>query len=182
MNKIYTKTGDKGETSLLSGKRVKKCCIEMQAVGEVDELNAILGILVEEIGDEFKTKKKKLILIQHKLFVVGAQLASVQTKLNNIPKITGGDVKALEKWIDEIDAGLPKLKNFILPGGSEEAAFSFYARAVCRRAEREIVSVSEKHEVDHLLKQYLNRLSDLLFVLARWFNKETDVEEVVWKK
>lgn len=183
MNKIYTKTGDKGETSLLGGGRVKKCCVEMQAIGEVDELNALLGVLIEEMGgDEFKKERENLILVQNRLFVIGAQLASVQTRLDNVPKIVKKDIRMLERWIDKMDKELPKLKNFILPGGSEEAALSFYARAVCRRAERAMVGLSEKYDVDRSLKQYLNRLSDLLFVLARWFNKIEGIKEVKWKK
>lgn len=168
---ICTKTGDKGETSLLGGKRVKKCCLEMEAIGEVDELNSLLGMLIEEIIEDFSREAKRLLGIQQQLFVVGGQLASVQTKLKNIPVLKKSEVAKLEKWIDAMGKELSPLKSFIIPGGCEEAALSFYVRAVCRRAERQVVKLSERYSVDPVIKQYLNRLSDLLFVLGRWFNK-----------
>ncbi|MBI4993295.1 MAG: cob(I)yrinic acid a,c-diamide adenosyltransferase [Candidatus Magasanikbacteria bacterium] len=174
MPKIYTKTGDKGETSLLGGKRVRKCCLEMEAIGEVDELNSLLGMLVEEIIEDFLREAKRLLDIQRQLFVVGAHLAGAQMSkssrpLTNLPtyKLTH-----LKKWIDAMEKDLPRLKNFIIPGGCEEAALCFYIRAVCRRAERRVVGLSEKYAVDPIIKQYLNRLSDLLFVLGRWINKK----------
>ncbi|MBI5222678.1 MAG: cob(I)yrinic acid a,c-diamide adenosyltransferase [Candidatus Magasanikbacteria bacterium] len=174
MPKIYTKTGDKGETSLLGGERVKKCCLEMEAVGEVDELNSLLGMLIEEVVENFPREAKRLLDIQRQLFVVGAQLAAVQMpKSNRKPfGFAQGRLTSLEKWIDAMEKDLPRLKNFILPGGCEEAALSFYVRAVCRRAERRVIELSEKYKIDPIVKQYLNRLSDLLFVLGRWFNKE----------
>ena len=180
--KIYSKTGDKGQTSMLGGKRISKSCLEMDAIGEVDELNALLGVLVEEMEDDFKTEKKKLVIIQHKLFTIGSQLAALQTTLVKTPKITKANVKSLESWIDKMESDLPKLKNFIIPGGSEEASISFYARAICRRAERRIIELSETYKISEPLKQYINRLSDLLFVLGRWLNLKSEVEEVKWKK
>ena len=142
----------------------------------------MLGVLVEEMDDEFKAEKKKLINIQHKLFTIGSQLAALQTTLVKTPKITKGNVTALEKWIDKMEGELPKLKNFIIPGGSEESSLSFYARAICRRAERRIIELSETYKVSEPVKQYINRLSDLLFVLGRWLNLKAEVDEVVWKK
>lgn len=180
--KIYTKTGDKGKTSTLGGKRVCKCCLEMEAVGEVDELNAFLGILIEEIEDNFKKEKRQLINVQHCLFTIGANLAALQTDLFNIPKLQNYKITKLEQWIDEMEKDLLELQNFILPGGCEEAALSFYVRAVCRRAERCIIGLSKKYQIDPPIKQYLNRLSDCLFVLARWINFKSGVEEVKWKK
>lgn len=180
--KIYTKTGDSGKTSMLGGKRVSKSCLEMEAIGEVDELNAFLGILIEEIEDDFKLEKNKLINIQNCLFVIGANLAAVQTDLKKINKLGNKEIKKLETWIDKMDSELPKLKNFILPGGSEESAKSFYARAICRRAERCVIKLEEKYKLDANIKKYLNRLSDLLFVLGRWLNYKSGVEEVKWKK
>lgn len=182
MAKIYTKSGDKGMTSVLGGKRVEKCCLEMEAIGEVDELNAFLGMLVEEIGEDFKTEKNKLLDIQNDLFVIGSNLAGLQTDLKNIPKLSISKISKLEKWIDKMEKDLPKLKNFILPGGSEEAAMAFYARTVCRRAERVVISLDQKYVVPLVIKKYLNRLSDLLFVLGRWFNMKNNVKEVKWKK
>ena len=172
--KIYTKTGDKGETALLGAKRVKKCCLEMEAIGEVDELNSLLGMLIEEVAENFPQEAKKLLAIQWQLFVVGSRLAAAQTKLKNVPALKKSEVIKLEKWIDAMEKDLPALKNFIIPGGCEEAALSFYVRAVCRRAERQMIGLSKKYPVDPVIKQYLNRLSDLLFVLGRWFNKKTN--------
>lgn len=182
MAKIYTKSGDKGMTSVLGGKRVEKCCLEMEAIGEVDELNAFLGMLIEEIEEDFKMEKNKLLTIQSDLFVVGSNLAGLQTDLKNISKLSSSKIFKLERWIDKMEKDLPKLKNFILPGGSEEAAMSFYARAICRRAERVVISLDQKYVVPVSIKKYLNRLSDLLFVLGRWFNLKNGVGEVKWKK
>ena len=179
---------------MLGGKRISKSCLEMDAIGEVDELNALLGVLVEEMDSQFKVEKKKLITIQHKLFTIGSQLAALQATLVKTPKITKVNVTALEKWIDKMESDLPKLKNFIIPGGSEESSLSFYARAICRRAERRIIELSEQYKslprserssgtgVSEPVKQYINRLSDLLFVLGRWLNMKSEVEEIIWKK
>lgn len=179
MTKIYTKQGDGGMTSMLGGKRISKSCLEMEAIGEVDELNAGLGVLIEELGNEMGGK---LIKVQHKLFVIGSNLAGLQTDLDSLPKLKKEDVEYLENWIDEMNNDLPELTNFILPGGCEEAALSYQSRAVCRRAERVMIALSEKYEVDELIKQYLNRLSDLLFTLGRWLNLQDGVEEVNWEK
>lgn len=192
MTKIYTKQGDKGMTSVLGGKRVSKSCLEMDVIGEVDELNAVLGMLVEEMDSEFEAEKKKVVEIQHKLFTIGAQLAALQTDLVETPEIENKDVEMLENWIDAMDKDLPELKNFIIPGGSEESCLSFYARAICRRAERRLIELSGKYDslprserssgtgVPEPAKQYINRLSDLLFTLARWLNVGQEVEEVKW--
>ncbi len=172
--KIYTKTGDHGQTSLLGGKRVLKSCLEMEAIGEVDELNSWLGVLIEEIGEKFKKEAGKLKEIQQKLFVIGAELAAMQMNKMRIYKSNANlqmrDVVKLEKWIDEMEKRLPKLKTFIPYSGTEEAVKAFYARAICRRVERAIIKLSEKLEVPSEIKKYLNRLSDALFVLGRWFN------------
>lgn len=184
MPKIYTKKGDKGETSMLGGKRVSKSCLEMEAIGEVDELNSWLGILIEEIEDDFKKETKKLREVQKDLFLIGANLASLQ-----MPKTKSklADLQAcrlvnLEKWIDAMEKDLPKLKSFISYTGSEEAVKAFYARAICRRAERVMIKLSEQYKVPVQVKKYLNRLSDTLFVLGRWLNKRAGVEDINWKK
>lgn len=176
MPKIYTKTGDNGETSLLGGKRVKKCCLEMEAIGEVDELNSWLGVLIEEIGDDFKKEAQKLKDVQKDLFVIVAELAAIQMPKNSykVVKLKSLKAKKLENWIDEMEKKLPKLKNFISYTGSEESVKAFYARAICRRAERAVISLSEGYAVSPTIKKYLNRLSDALFVLGRWFNKEAN--------
>ena len=182
MAKIYTKSGDKGMASLLNGKRVDKCCLEMEAIGEIDELNAFLGILIEEVEEDFKVEKNKLLNIQNDLFVIGSILAGLQTDLKKVPKLSSSKISKLEKWIDKMEKDLPKLKNFILPGGSEEAALAFYARSICRRAERVVISLDQKYVVPISIKKYLNRLSDTLFVFGRWLNMMNGVEEVKWKR
>ncbi len=175
--KIYTKTGDKGETSLLGGKRVMKCCLEMEAIGEVDELNSWLGVLIEEIEEKFKGEAKKLKEVQRHLFIVGANLAGLQLGLDNVKKFNRNlteikkKLKYLEKWIDEMERKLPKIKIFIPYSGTEEAVKAFYARAICRRAERAVIRLSEKCVVSPNVKKYMNRLSDALFVLGRWINR-----------
>ena len=177
--KIYTKTGDKGETSLLGGKRVFKSCLEMEAIGEVDELNSWLGVLIEEIEEKFKREAKKLKKIQKKLFIIGSGLAAVQMEKKVIKKLNNLEIKELEQWIDGMEKKLPKLKNFINYEGTEEAVKAFYARAICRRVERAVVRLLDSQtspcsllpREGNEIKKYLNRLSDLLFVLGRWFNR-----------
>lgn len=180
--KIYTKTGDSGKTSMLCGKRVCKCCLEMEAIGEVDELNAVLGLLAEDLEDDFKQERRKIIDVQKCLFTIGANIAGLQTKLVKIPKFQNSKILELEDWIDAMEKDLPKLKTFIIPGGSEEAAWCYFARAVCRRAERAVIGLAKKYKIDLAIKKYLNRLSDCLFVLGRWLNKKKGVKEVKWKK
>jgi len=177
MPKIYTKTGDKGATSILGGKRVPKSCLEMEAIGEVDELNSWLGVLIEEIEEKFKKEAKRLKEIQKRLFVIGAELAAMQMNVRNTKttKLRKSDTTGLEKWIDEMERKLPKLKNFIPYSGSEEAVKSFYARAICRRAERTVIRLSENYDVSSNVKKYMNRLSDALFILGRWINESTKI-------
>ncbi|PLX26383.1 ATP:cob(I)alamin adenosyltransferase [Candidatus Parcubacteria bacterium] len=181
MTKIYTKKGDDGKTYILGGKCVKKSCIEIVATGEVDELNAMIGLLCAELSgvEDLAEKLKK---IQHKLFVVGSNIAAVQTDLVEVPKLEPEHVEQLEHWIDEMNEELDELKQFILPGGNKAASISFIARAVCRRAERHLIKLTDHYEVDLMLRRYLNRLSDFLFVLGRYINKKHDVEDIAWKK
>lgn len=180
--KIYTKTGDKGETSLLGGKRVSKNCVEMRAIGEVDELNAMLGMLVAQFPPEFTDQKDRLVAAQHKLFTIGSNLAAVQTELINVPKLLIADIEMLESWIDKLTSELSELTQFILPGGSLLGSYCFYARALCRRAERQIVGLSHHYEIDPFLGQYINRLSDVLFTLGRWINQKQGIPDVAWQK
>ncbi|MBP7992534.1 MAG: cob(I)yrinic acid a,c-diamide adenosyltransferase [Candidatus Magasanikbacteria bacterium] len=180
--KIYTKTGDLGETSLLGGKRVKKNCIEMEAIGEVDELNSSLGVLLSGLSLEENETILRLKKVQNNLFVIGSQLAAVQTDLVKVPELSESEVKSLEDWIDQMSADLPELTQFILPGGTVPAAESFMARAICRRAERQVVGLAEKHKDLVVAQQYLNRLSDALFVLARFLNIKAGEKEVFWEK
>ena len=182
--KIYTKTGDAGETSLIGGVRVKKHCIEIDAIGDIDELNAMLGVIVSIMNDDrFGEARERLTHVQHRLFTIGSNVADVQMKLGNVPKLVAADVQALELWIDEMENTLQPLQQFILPGGSVAAAQAFFARAICRRAERRVVELRERHiDLHPMIQQYLNRLSDALFVLGRWVNKTEGFADVVWEK
>lgn len=182
--KIYTKTGDKGETSLLGGKRVSKSCLEMQVIGEVDELNASLGVVVallSKIQNEEINKIGNFIQsIQRDLFKVGAELAAIQGPLEDkIEKIDSARVGEMEVFIDQFWGQLPELKNFILPGGSLAGAELHRARTVCRRAERQLVDFSKNASVRSELSVYINRLSDFLFATARFINSKERVEEIV---
>jgi cob(I)alamin adenosyltransferase len=181
--KIYTKTGDKGETSLFGGKRVWKDDLRIQAYGTVDELNAILGVAITELA---ATELKDVIAgIQNDLFTVGSDLASPLEKENKnfvIPRIDSLFVTRLELLIDKFDSQLPLLKNFILPGGLKGSAILHHARTVCRRAEREVVALSRIERINDQIEVYLNRLSDLLFVLARFENFSSDTNDLYWQK
>ncbi|MHB8906212.1 MAG: cob(I)yrinic acid a,c-diamide adenosyltransferase [Melioribacteraceae bacterium] len=181
--KIYTKTGDKGETSLFGGKRVWKDDLRIQAYGTTDELNAVLGIAVAELSD---VELKDVISgIQNDLFTVGSDLASPIEKENKnfvIPRIDSQFVTRLELLIDKFDSQLPALKNFILPGGSKVSAILHHARTVCRRAEREVVALSRIEGINDQIEVYLNRLSDLLFVLARFENFSSKHPDIEWRK
>lgn len=179
--KIYTKTGDKGETSLLGGKRVFKNCVEMEAIGEVDELNSSIGLLVAHL-DKDSEEKKCLQKIQNKLFDIGSNLAAVQTDIIKVPQINTNDLEFLENRIDKMTAELPELTQFILPGGSVQASLAFQARAICRRAERVVTKLNQHYELNENIPKYLNRLSDYLFTLARYFNKIENIEEITWQK
>jgi len=177
--KIYTKTGDAGQTSLFGGVRTNKNDPRIEAYGTVDELNSVLGIALS-----FKTTEQgKNILnkIQQNLFVVGADLATPEGRKERIKRVGQKEIDWLEAKIDDLQSGLPELKSFILPGGSKSGSYLHLARTVCRRAERAIVSCRKKEAVsDHLLI-YVNRLSDLLFVLARHENHQQGIEETPWK-
>lgn len=174
--KIYTKTGDKGETSLYGGKRIYKNDTRIEAYGSVDELNCTLGVILSILKD--KKIKVGLTEIQKDLMVTGSALACYKIPDNNYFK---EKAEILEKWIDEADDKLPKLNNFILPGGNMQSALLHQARSICRRAERRAVELSRKEEIDRDIIVYLNRLSDLLFVLARYINFKTKNKEIIWK-
>lgn len=177
--KIYTKTGDKGKTSLLSGEKVKKHNIRLNAYGSVDELNSFIGYLISLNIN--KKHKEFLTDVQHKLFNLGALLAVKKDVSFRIPEITDKDIQALETEIDRLNKGIPPLKEFILPGGSAETAQCHICRSVCRRAERTVSELSEKEKIQELLLIYLNRLSDYFFVLARKISQEKEIKETVWK-
>ncbi len=178
---IYTKTGDAGTTSLVGGTRVEKTHIRLDAYGTVDELNSFVGWLACVIEDN--ETKTFLSFVQNKLFAVGSYLAteteSVTPKAASI--ISEDDITKIETEIDRLDEKLPKLNRFVLPGGSEAASRAHICRSICRRAERMIYKVAEKHPVDERITRFVNRLSDYFFVLARKEANEKG-EEVHWEK
>lgn len=177
--KIYTKTGDAGTTSLFGGKRVSKAELRVEAYGTVDELNAHMGLLRDQ---KINQKNKFLVSIQDRLFVIGSLLATVpgNTKVK-IPHLTEDDIVALEKEIDAMEKNLEPMKSFVLPGGHPSVSVGHVARTVCRRAERLVVALNNHEPVDPLVVKYLNRLSDFLFVLARWMTKKLKVKETPWR-
>lgn len=179
--KIYTRTGDKGETSLFGAERVSKASLRVNAYGDVDETNSHIG-LVRSFNKE---KKISAILeeIQSDLFVLGSDLATPinSPSRKNIPTITAKHVKRLEKLIDEIEEQNLPLRKFVLPAGSKTASLLHVARTVCRRAERKVVALKEKETINEQCLIYLNRLADLLFVLARFANKISNVKDIEWK-
>lgn len=183
--KIYTKTGDKGTTRLVDGSCVEKFNPRVEAYGTVDELNSYLGVVrvgLQKIS-ELKPLDDIFEKIQNQLFNLGSLLACADEKIfTKLPPIEEKQVLALEQKIDELTAELPELRNFILPAGHEVAAHLHVARTFCRRAERRSAEIMVKDERYSLSLQYLNRLSDFLFVAARWANLKTRFEDVTWKK
>ncbi len=173
--KIYTKTGDSGLSSLLSGQRVKKNHERIEAYGTIDELNSFIALLASYKLDN--NIKKQLLSIQNSLFTAGSQLAVEGDIKFNVPKITEQDIADLEHAVDEMEAHIPKLKSFILPGGSPENATAHICRSICRRAERKAVGLQDSPK---LVIQYLNRLSDYFFVLARYISALKQNPEVIW--
>ena len=178
---IYTKTGDKGKTSLVGGKRVDKTHVRLDAYGTIDELNSFVGLLVCEVKDE--ELNEFLLFIQNKLFVVGSYLATeaeAQTP-QSPPIITEEDIEALETMMDSMDAKLPKLTRFILPGGSESAARAHICRTICRRAERNVYRVADEFPIHETILIFLNRLSDFFFLTARLESLKTG-KEMYWEQ
>ena len=178
--KIYTKTGDAGQTSLFGGSRVSKAHYRIDAYGTVDELNSFLGLLRDQPVNA--SRKELIVNIQNKLFTIGATLATEpgNTKVKT-PALSEEDILVLESEIDNMDTVLPPLKNFILPGGHQSISFGHVARTICRRAERLVTVLNDHEKVDILVIKYLNRLSDYLFVLCRKMTAELNVEETPWK-
>lgn len=178
--KIYTKTGDQGETGLLGGPRVSKSHARVAAYGELDELNAALGLArAEGLPSEIDCVLSR---IQHELFSVGAELACPYPEAYGLPVVEALHIDQLERDLDHFDARLPALKHFILPGGSKTSALLHLARTICRRAERAVVSLREKdpQHVSQNVIGYVNRLGDLLFLLARAANQAADIPDVPW--
>ena len=176
--RIYTKTGDSGETGLFGGKRLPKNDLRVEAYGTVDELNAYIGLLRDYCQKSAITDLLKGV--QDRLFTIGSNLASDPDKEMITPDVTEEDIALLESAIDDMNAELPPLKHFILPGGHPVVSHAHIARCVCRRAERRVVALAHESTVLPVLVKYLNRLSDYLFVLARFLAKTNDVKEVIW--
>lgn len=182
--KIYTRGGDRGETSLFGGDRVPKGHARVEAMGAVDELNAVLGRAVAQLPEG--TTRNRLQGVQHDLFTIGAGLATRSgdgaRPRPETPTLAEGRTAELEAWIDEVSEGLPELTAFVLPGGQPSAAALHVARTVCRRAERAVARLAEAEDVAGNVLPYLNRLSDLLFTLARAENQRSGTGDITWRK
>lgn len=177
--KIYTKTGDKGETSLFGGTRVSKADDRLEAYGTIDELNAHIGLIRDT---QTSLERRELLKeIQDRLFTIGSHLATdKESKKSQLPDLHESDVELLENQMDALDKKLPEMKSFILPGGHVHVSYCHIARCVCRRAERLTIKMSESVEIEPIIIRYLNRLSDYLFVMGRKMAIELGVEEVPW--
>ena len=181
MSKVYTKTGDKGTTSLIGGTRVKKSDIRIESYGTIDELNSFIGLLATYVDE--KETADLLAEIQNVLFNVGCNLAMGERFKKEIKESVVADVliEHVEKAIDRMQAAIPELKSFVIPGGSRSASTAHVCRTVCRRAERLIIALDEGSEVDRNLMAYVNRLSDYFFVLSRYLNNIEKVDEKIWQ-
>ncbi|MDQ2772689.1 MAG: cob(I)yrinic acid a,c-diamide adenosyltransferase [Bacteroidota bacterium] len=178
--KIYTKTGDKGLTSLIGGTRVLKSSLRIECYGSVDELNSYIGLVRDQ--DVNANRRPLLKEIQDRLFTIGSALAADPEKSKmKLPDLHVGDVTLLEEEMDRLNLDLPELRAFILPGGHPAVSHTHVARCVCRRAERLVIHLSEESFVADLVVVYLNRLSDFLFVLSRAMAQDLGVEEVTWQ-
>ncbi len=179
--RIYTKFGDKGNTSLFGGATVSKSDLRVDAYGNIDELNALLGVVLssgtqKELSNVLKSSLK---IIQKDLFVIGTELATKGTKPKKI--LLPSRISELEAEIDALDAQLPLLRNFILPGGSKTSSLLHLARTICRRAERSIVALAQKETINPEIVVYINRVGDLLFMHARYANYKSRIPETIWK-
>jgi cob(I)alamin adenosyltransferase len=189
ITKVYTRTGDKGFTKLVGGKKVSKDAARIESYGTLDELNSILG-LARVFNDELKdrlsgAKRVDEIFrrLQNELFDLGSELATPPDfSYEGMFRVGDGEVKALERLIDELQKDLAPLNSFILPGGGKVSGFLHQARTVCRRAEREILRLSHEEEISEWPLKYVNRLSDLLFVLSRWVSKNLGEPEYLWER
>ena len=178
--KLYTKTGDKGKTSLLGGKKVSKADLRIEAYGNVDELNAFVGHLKDHEEVESRLKQQ-LYWIQEHLFTIGSILATEEDFSGfELPKISETEVSQLEVWIDKFDGELPALKNFILPGGHPAVSLAHICRTICRRTERSIIALSNESPVEEVILRFINRLSDYFFIFARALSKLLDAPEIPW--
>jgi len=174
LTRIYTRTGDDGSTGLTGGTRIAKDHPRVEAIGAIDELNSAIGVVIAQVLPE--SLDAMLTGIQHTLFDLGGELSMPETVL-----VSDEEITRLEQWLDTLNAELPPLKEFILPGGSTAAANCHLARAVCRRAERRLHTLAQRESVNRASFGYLNRLSDLLFVMARELNRTTGKPDVFWR-
>jgi len=183
VNRIYTRTGDAGETGLFGGGRVAKSHVRVRAYGEVDELNAAIGWVIARLPESETEVRSRLTTVQGDLFTLGAHLATPADAASrkHIPPLPEDRPAEFEQWIDEAEEELEPLKSFILPGGSEAGAALHLARTVCRRAERHVVELAADTAIDGAILVYLNRLSDLLFDLARLVNRRAGAPETPWR-
>lgn len=177
--KIYTKTGDKGKTSLFGGTRVSKSDDRLEAYGTIDELNSYIGLIRDTQLDDIR--RNTLKEIQDRLFTIGSHLATdKESKMDQVPDLKDADIEFLEAEMDKMDKVLPEMTSFILPGGHVNVSYCHVARCVCRRTERLTIKFSEGVDIEPIIIRYLNRLSDYLFVLSRMVAKELGVDEVPW--
>ena len=180
--KIYTKNGDRGKTSLIGGRKVSKHDLQVEAYGSIDELNSFMGLLKDySKNDEIN---QVLFKVQLKLFTIGSILAQENTSSNSVIleklNISAKDTNFIELQIDKLEKKLPKLSKFIIPGGHKLVSYCHVSRSICRRAERKISKLSDSVKLDSNILPYINRLSDFLFVLSRYFSKELDIKESYW--
>lgn len=191
ITKVYTRVGDKGETSLVGGKRVPKDSPRIDAYGTIDELNSIVGlarVFNEENLDASEAEAHQfldrvLCQIQDELFDLGSELATLPESFQEgMYRVSEKEIERIEKLIDQCQKDLEPLKSFILPGGGRVGAYLHQCRTVCRRAEREILRLSRAEEINHDVIKYMNRLSDLFFVLSRWISKQTGEQEYLWQR
>ncbi|MDI9631753.1 MAG: cob(I)yrinic acid a,c-diamide adenosyltransferase [Acidobacteriota bacterium] len=180
ITKVYTRTGDEGRTGLGSGRRVEKDAARIDAYGEVDELNSVLGLVRAQLAES--PAAAVVARIQNELFHLGSDLCVPEEDKERlpVPVVREEHVRALEAWIDEMQAALEPLANFVLPAGAPAAAGLHVARAVCRRGERRVVGLARAERIGPWVIPYLNRLSDALFVAARWENRRQGVPDVLW--
>ncbi len=180
---LYTRTGDRGTTSLVGGERVKKNSTRLVAYGELDELSSQIGVVAAE-PDCPEGLRRDLHAVQNELFNIGSYLATA-VKPGESPRcasLTEEKLREMESWIDRLDEETPKIRAFVLPGGSRGAAAAHVARTVCRRAERALYTLADEEYVDPMVMAYINRLSDYLFIAARYLNHVAGVEEITWKQ
>lgn len=177
--KLYSNNNEPGETSIIGGKHVAKDDARIEAVGQIDELNCVLGIVIA-FSDDGEVKEI-LAKIQRTLFVIGADLATPAGEKIAIPRLSPNKISEIETLIEKIDEELPKIESFVLPGGSKTASLMHFARAVCRKAERRVVALNRYEKMNEIIPVYLNRLSDLLFVLARTINYKKKIAETLWR-